>query len=151
MISTLSDRFQRILKRCGLETFPVYIVVGLSLFGIDLATVVGLVNLFEIDPGPAQLVGRTVGAIVGFFAHRHLTFRDALQNPGNSTAVQGGGYVLVGVLTLLASPFVLLGFLSLVGDHLVIAKVLTECILVMFTFVGLRVVFREQRTRDVAP
>jgi len=119
-----------------------YVATGLSLFIVDLCVFLALVNLGEVSPGVSQFVSRATGAIVGFFAHRHFTFRESVMNPRYNVLGQGGGYVIVGLVTLMLSPFLLVLILSFLQEHLVAAKILTEIVIVIGTFLSLRFVFR---------
>ena len=121
-----------------------YLVTGATLFVIDLCTFLLLVKIGGVPPAPAQLVSRATGALTGFFAHRHFTFRDSLRDPRYEVASQGSGYLIVATVMFLISPFVLSFFLTLTQGRLVVAKLITEPILVIMTFVCLRYVFRKR-------
>jgi len=131
-----------------LTPLPRYLVSGASLFALDLLVVLTLVQLLGIPVPAAQLAGRASGAVTGFFVHRYFTFRTSLYNPRHRTLGQTGGYLSVGLFTLAISPLVLLGFLYLSQGHLVVAKLLTELLLVMISYVSLRFVFRGRCSRD---
>jgi len=94
----------------------------------------------------AQPIGRAVGAIAGFFGHRHVTFFQNRDNPRHGIATQTGGYLIVGVAMLLITPFILVFILSITGGRLVVAKVLTEIVAVIAVYLSLRFVFGAKGT-----
>lgn len=132
----------RFLTRWG--TGIRYLLTGTSLFVVDFCTFLVLVKLGGLPPAVAQLCARATGALTGFFAHRHFTFRDSLRDPRYGVVRQGSGYLIVAVTTFVVSPFLLVFILALTQGRLVIAKLLTELVLVTTTFVCLRYLFREK-------
>ncbi|NBD38747.1 MAG: hypothetical protein GVY10_09275 [Verrucomicrobia bacterium] len=121
-----------------------YVAVGGFLFLIDLGVVYTLVVGFGINPGLGQLFGRTTGALTGFFLHRNFTFRSPTGRYRVGMAGQGGGYILLGITTILVSPFILLAMLTITNQRLVIAKFLTEVVIVVGNYLVLRLVFHHR-------
>lgn len=122
-------------------SFLRYLIVGGLLFAVDLVVFLWLHKLLGVAPWGAQLVARSTGAAVGFIAHRHYTFRDALPVSRFGLGVQSGGYVTVMAGTLLLSPIVLVLTLEALGGRAILAKVSTEAILVGSTYLAFRVLF----------
>lgn len=121
-----------------------YLSVGGLLFLIDLGVVYALVVGSGMNPGIAQLFGRTTGALTGFFLHRSFTYRSSSGHFRIGMAGQGGGYLLLGVSTIMISPFILLAFLELLGNRLVLAKVFTEIVIVAGNYLAMGLLFRHK-------
>ena len=121
-----------------------YLAVGGLLFLIDLGVVYTLVVGLGIGPGVAQLFGRTTGAVTGFFLHRNFTFRSPTGEYQVGLFGQGSGYILLGIATILISPFVLLAMLAVFDQQLVIAKVFTEVVIVAGNYLVMRLMFRHR-------
>jgi putative flippase GtrA len=130
---------------CGLREASIcrYLVVGAALFVIDLMVFMVQVRGIGIDLRIAQLISRTVGATVGFWGHKLITFRDLRTDSvrAGRTARQGLLYVVVIVLNILISPFVLQGVVDLLTKVLPLAKIITEAIIVSETYLLLRLIF----------
>lgn len=118
-----------------------YLIVGGLLFAVDLAVFLFLHKLLGLGPALAQLAARGSGAAVGFFAHRHYTFRQALPVSRFGPGVQGGGYLSLALVTFLLSPIVLVLTLEALGGRAVPAKLITEAVLVTLTYLALRFLF----------
>jgi putative flippase GtrA len=129
----------------SIGSFSRYLLTGGLLFLVDLLVFLVLVRLGEIEPLLAQPVSRTVGAIVGFFGHRHITFMQTRNNTRHSGATQGAAYFIVSVAMLIVTPFVLLFFLRINGGELVTAKVLTEAFAVICVYLSLKFIFAARR------
>ena len=122
-----------------------YLVAGSVLFLLDFLVVLSLIRFNDVNPAIAQLIGRSTGAIAGFILHRNFTFSDYLDGSQLSVTHQGTGYLSIAMTTLIASPFILVGALAVVGDHILYAKVLTEIVLVAINFVLMKQLFRARR------
>jgi len=146
MISVTKGLRLRPMRRLLRLTIFRYLLVGGTLFLIDL-TIVYALAAAGMHPGWAQLIGRGTGALLGFLGHRLITFRDTESLWGFSLGAQGFGYLLVAITTLVVSPFVLLACLKLTLGQLVLAKIITEVILVSGMYIMLRIVFLK-RARD---
>ena len=121
-----------------------YLIVGGLLFLIDLGVVYTLVIGMDMGPGIAQLFGRTTGAVTGFFLHRNFTFRSPTDEYRIGAVGQGSGYILLGIATIMISPFILLVMLDIFSQQLVVAKVFTEVVIVAGNFIAMRLVFRHR-------
>jgi putative flippase GtrA len=129
----------------SIGSFGRYILTGGMLFLIDLLVFLALVRLGGLEPFFAQPVSRVIGAVVGFFGHRHFTFMQTRRNNRHSGTTQGAAYLLLSISMLVVTPFVLLGFLRVTGDQLVISKLFTDIFAVIFVYLSLRFVFAAKR------
>lgn len=118
-----------------------YLTVGTSLFFLGAAVLYVLSRGLGVDLRVAEGVSRATGAAVGFFAHRYLTFRQARGQDARPATTQGLSYVVVTVSGLVISPWVLWGLYRVLSPHLLVAKILCDGIMLMQTFVLLRLIF----------
>ncbi len=121
-----------------------YLCVGFALFLLGTVIVFVAARGFGWDVRLAEASGRIVGACVGFLAHRWITFPTA---PGGARALRGqtSSYVALAILNVLVAPWVLYALYHALDSQLLLAKVLTEAILVGETYAVLRVVVFAQR------
>ena len=126
------------------QALPRYLFYGTLLFLLDFAIVYWLVAAAGADPAAAQLIGRSTGAVAGFFVHRHLTFGAASRRARFRIMQQGSGFFAAGLLTLFLSPALLIAFLEVNRGDLLTAKVLTEIVLVAINFLALRFIFKKR-------
>jgi putative flippase GtrA len=128
--------------RALLQASPLrYLIVGGVLFAVDLAVFLLLFEVLGVAPAVAQLAARGSGALIGFFAHRHYTFRAALPSPRFGLGIQGGGYLSVALATFFLSPVVLVLALDALGSRAIPAKIVTEAVLVTLTYLAMRFLF----------
>lgn len=126
-------------------SFGRYLLTGGFLFVIDLCVFLALVKLGGLEPVLAQLISRAVGAIVGFFGHRHFTFMQTRNNTRHRGTTQGAAYLLISVSMLVVTPFVLLCFLNITGGQLLMSKLFTEVFAVIVVYICLKFVFAAKR------
>lgn len=108
-----------------------YLVVGVVVYLVDLCSYLILLYLFGIGISFANWSGKTLGGVVGFFAHRSFTFR---AQTGDTTK-QAIRYFIILILYAPFSSLVLkiiLFFLS----NAVVAKFLSDgfCIVLSYIF-----------------
>ena len=118
-----------------------YLLVGGTLFAIDLFVWLFCVHILSWDMHLAQVLARTVGALAGFIGHKYISFR---ASGTDSLAIEGSGYLMVTVVNILISPIVLGAMVWLVPTDVlfgVVAKVLAEVVLVIWTYFLLRWIF----------
>ncbi len=120
-----------------------YVAVGGGTFLVDLCCFLLLVKQAGISPEVAQACSRTVGAAVGFFGHKYFSFaqQENAGSQGRSSTIQVVGYVCIMVAGIVLSPFVIWFMLRIVEPHLVVAKVLTEVVMVCINFVLMKALF----------
>ena len=125
-----------------------YLLVGGTLFLIDLSVFLVLVQFCELDIRIAQGVSRTTGAIVGFFAHKYITFEATSNNSVISVKNQGLIYTLATIsINILFSPFIVWSIVQLLPGRLVLSKIISEILLVLLIYLILRTIFK---TRGIA-
>ena len=130
------------LKKNDFRIFFKYILIGGCLFLIDLSTFLFATNYLKIDPVWSQFSSRATGAMIGFIAHKNITFKKKRLKQHFNMAKQSTGYMLVAFFTFFISPFILLQFLSWMHGHKVYAKIFTEVILVTITFFSMKYIFK---------
>jgi putative flippase GtrA len=118
-----------------------YLCVGSTLFVIGTVVVVVTVRLLGWDVRIAETVSRMIGAFLGFFAHRYVTFAARAQPQRAGILSQGTAYIVLTVVNVLVAPWVLYCIWSLLDHALVLSKVLTEVVMLVETFLVLRVIF----------
>lgn len=124
-----------------------YLCTGGVVYAIDFAIFFVLVMVAGLNAPAAQFLARSVGAAAGYFGHRNFTFRENRAEPALGPAGQWAGYVTVAVATIVASPLCIMIAMRLTGDRELLAKVMTEPLLIAMSYAGLRFVFR--RRQDV--
>lgn len=130
------------------RTFGRYLIVGGCLFLIDFVLFMLLVRVAGLDLRIAQAVSRSTGASVGFFAHRHVSFQATGERAAFHWLGQGAGYIVAAaVLNVLISPFVVWMTFVLLHGRLVAAKLMSDGLMVIFSYVLLRLVFRTHEAR----
>lgn len=165
------------IRTLALKTFFRYIFVGGSLFIVDLTAFLIATSYYSITPAISQLISRSLGATIGFIAHKNITFKKRNNKQKHSVVSQGSGYILLSVFTFFISPIVLLQFLSWVHEFLsseqgqqimtifsksalievtsaqgqkITAKICTEFFLVLITFFSMKYIFKQQRRKQSA-
>jgi len=122
-----------------------YLITGLGLYLVDFLTFIALAVGLQVHVAMSQFIARATGALVGFVAHRHYTFRENRDRPAWGLAAQGSGYLAVSLVTLALSPVLIMVTMAITGGHKVAAKLLAEPVLVLIAYVGLRTVFRARQ------
>ncbi len=116
------------MRRAGLR----YLAAGGLLFLLDYAVTRLLYASLGYPLEIAQWSGRLAGALAGYRLHRRFTFR-----------ARGGGtrplrYWAVAAVLWLLSPLVLVAALRIVPGGLLGAKILTETVLMVSSYLALR-------------
>jgi putative flippase GtrA len=127
-----------------------YLLTGAGLFLIDLAVFMMCVIVLGVDVRLGQIISRTIGAIVGFFGHKYFSFRSNREHSLSLLAFQGSTYTLITIFNILLSPIVLYMAVETTHGELISAKVITEIILVIETYVLLRILFVTARKNNDA-
>jgi putative flippase GtrA len=141
-VAQLSTQMGRVAKdSSGLR----YLFTGGGLFFLDLGIYVLLHVGFGVGIMKAQFISRTVGAAVGFIAHKFISFgafggQDEKQSV--SVASQGVAYTLVMGTNIVISPFLVALMVMLVGGHAILGKLLSDAIIIAETYLLLRIIFR---------
>ena len=134
---------RNILSNQLVRAFLRYGAVGGGTFLVDLCCFLLLVKQAGISPEIAQACSRTVGAAAGFFGHKYFSFAQpkGVGSQGRSSTVQVVGYICIMVAGIVLSPFVILFMLWIVQPHLILAKILTEAVMVCINFVLMKALF----------
>jgi putative flippase GtrA len=122
-----------------------YLLTGIGLYVVDFVTFLALASGLQVHVALSQFIARATGAVVGFVAHRHYTFRESADRPAWGLAAQGGGYLVVSIVTLVLSPALIMVTMALTGGHKIAAKLMAEPVLVLIAYIGLRTVFRARQ------
>jgi len=125
-----------------------YLIVGGTLFFIDLFAFLGFVTLLGWTVPMAQLTSRTIGGIVGFFGHKYFSFGTDRDEGLMTWATKGGAYTAVLILNIAVSPFLVYGMYVLLDGDLIMSKVISEIVMFSGTFIFLRYIFLFGRERD---
>jgi putative flippase GtrA len=119
-----------------------YLFTGAGLFFLDLG-VYALLHLgFDVAIMTAQLAARSVGAAVGFVAHKFISFGGGDEKQSVSAGSQGVAYTVVMGANILLSPFLVVFLVKLVGGHAILGKLISDAIIITETYLLLRVIFR---------
>jgi putative flippase GtrA len=134
---------RNILGNHVVRMFLRYVAVGGGTFLVDLCCFLLLVKQVRISPEVAQACSRTVGAAVGFFGHKYFSFAqpENADSRGQSSTFQIVGYACIMVAGIVLSPLVIWFMLRIVQPHLVLAKILTEAVMVCINFVLMKALF----------
>ena len=143
-MSSQISRWRRCLD-ADVQQLARYLITGLGLYLVDFMTFLALAVGLEVHVAASQFVSRATGALVGFVAHRHFTFRESREQPAWGLAAQGTGYLTVALVTLALSPVLIMVTMAMTGGHKVAAKLLAEPVLVLIAYIGLRTVFRARQ------
>ncbi len=127
--------------------FVRYLAVGVALFVLDFAVFVLLHVGLHVEVGVSQAISRTLGAAAGFVAHRKFTF--PARERAHSLTGQGAGYVVLTIVNLLLAPLLIELLDWLLNGAGVIAKILTDVVMVLETYLVLKFLFRQRRSRNV--
>ena len=133
--------------RSHLASFLRYLVTGGAVFALDFAVWITCVSVFAWDVRTSQLLSRTVGALAGFFGHKHFSFQQGDDYRPNAVATQGGAYTAGMIFNIIISPFVVYYCIWLVRPlpgSLIIGKLLADVLLVIESYVLLRIIFRRR-------
>jgi putative flippase GtrA len=144
---------RKLLLNHSVQMFLRYIVVGGGTFLVDLGCFMLLVKQGRVSPEVAQACSRTVGAAVGFFGHKYFSFAQprGTGSSGGGSLRQVAGYIAIFVVGIILSPAVIWGMLQIVRPHLVLAKILTEVVMVCLNFVLMKALFgRLSKRQDQA-
>jgi putative flippase GtrA len=111
--------------------FAAYVLAGGITAVAHYATLIGLVELANIDPVPATLAGFVLGALVSYALNRWMTFdatRSHAQAGWRFALIAAGGFVLTGILMHL--------FVARAGLPYLPMQVVTTAIVMVFSFLG---------------
>lgn len=128
-----------------------YLLAGGFLFVLDFVVYIALARGLGLDPGIAQFVSRSTGAITGFFLHRNFSFSTRGAARSISVASQGVGYTLATIGNLLVSPFLVHWSVEALGGRIALGKLAVDIFLVLETYLVMRFLFRAERTRPSPP
>lgn len=116
-----------------------YLLTGGCLFLIDLTIFLSLKRLGITTP-VAQIISRSIGAAVGFVAHKFFSF-GSKERTTSILVTQGRGYLICTIINLFISPVLITGFEMLIHSSLVLGKVVIELFMVLETYLILRLIF----------
>lgn len=119
-----------------------YLIVGVSLFLLDLTVFLLCVNVFGTGVTFGQVLSRSAGAFAGFFGHKYFSFKawETKDSVGQLTK-RGSGYVFVVIFNIGFSPVVVSVLVSAIPGNLILSKLLAEVFLVVETYILLKIVF----------
>ncbi|MFT5720530.1 MAG: putative flippase GtrA [Motiliproteus sp.] len=126
-----------------------YLLTGGGLFCIDLLCFLLCLELLGLSVAMAQVISRSVGALVGFFGHKYFSFKNntSADSSVSRLSLQSLGYFIVTFVNIMLSPFVVSYCMDLFRDNILIAKIVAEVFLVLETYLLLRLVFTPRRGR----
>jgi len=134
---------QALLIRSGMKNPREMLAAGLGgvvATGLDLVTLVGLVELFMVPIPVAAFVASAVGAVVCFMVNKHIAFRD--RSPITLHQVARFGFVAVSTAILMALLMKLVA-VDLAVPYLIAKLVCAAVVFVMWTYPAQRrLVFR---------
>jgi putative flippase GtrA len=119
-----------------------YVGIGGTAFLVDLLIFLLLVKALGLSPELAQATSRTAGALVGFWGHRHISFRIRhAAGQAYSLPTQAAGYLAITLFGIVVSPLIISVLIRLLQNHVFTAKILTEAVMVCFNFVAMKRLF----------
>lgn len=123
--------------------FTRYIGVGGAAFLVDLCVFLFSVRSFGLDPKVAQVISRTVGALVSLGGHRYFSFAQRhdsgkIQHLSRLEVVAFTGLTIFGIFF---SPFLLQFIISHITGNLIPAKILNEGVMMCINFIAMRAIF----------
>lgn len=124
-----------------------FVLVGTGLFLFDTLVFSFVVWGLGVPPVWAQGISRTVASIAGFLWHRGWTFRHPDSAYRSGMAVQGVGFLGLTLANIVLSPMVLAALLVVLPRPVLLTKVLAEAVIVVESFLVLRLVFRHGAVR----
>lgn len=124
-----------------------YLVVGTLLFLLGALITLVLAGPLGMDVRLAEGTSRIVGAIVGFVGHKLVTFRRPGTSSRMTTAAQGVSYAVVTVVNTLVAPWVLYGLHVGLELWLPAAKLISDAVMVVESYVLLSLVFARKGPR----
>ena len=129
------------------STFSRFLLIGGLLFLVDFSIVLTLVLQMNLHPALAQLIGRSCGAVFGYFLHQWFTFPISEVNTDRRFSSGWGrtGYIAITVVSITVSPAVLMFFLSIFSGWLAVAKVLTDSSMIVLTFLAMKNLFHSSK------
>ncbi len=140
----LSDDIPRILAKRPVR----YVLVGGSGFLVNLLVFMLMARGLSLDVRIAEVIGRSSGGVVTFLGHRQWTFDPGDAGHQHSLGGQTSRYVVLNLVNLAISPWVVWGLAWLTGQQLLLAKLLTEAVMLVETYVLTALIFRKRQHDD---
>lgn len=110
--------------------FVRYLIIQVIAYGVDMGVFLAFVYLGNLGPIISNAIGKIAAGIFAFLSHRSYTFRlDKAKHSGK----QMFRYILLLGLNVPISS-VVLAIVLYVIDYPVIAKIISDVVIVMFTF-----------------
>ena len=129
------------------HSLPRYLVVGGTIFLVDLGVFLGLTEL-GVAAALAQIFSRGLGAILSFMGHKYFSFDHNGKPQEERTPRQFVLYVALSLFTLFASAGVVWGTLQVLNGNRILSKVISEAIMVVITYLSSRYIFRMARSAE---
>ena len=109
-----------------------YGIVGGGVFLIDFACYYFLAFVASFSQEISTGSAKCVGFFVGFYAHRHITFRDSHQRMGTSR--QLSAYILLGLSNALLSSFLMSQVSNLEASIVLSVRLISDVVIVVTSF-----------------
>lgn len=120
-----------------------YIIVGGIIYVADFLIYLLVVTFSTSLFIEGNIIGRIVGAIIGFFLHKHWTFKG---KQIHSTKKQIVNYFLLLLFNIFLSSTLLAGFnLYWYSLGSIWSRIFTDVLIIIFTFVCSRFIFRRHK------
>lgn len=126
-----------------------YVIVGGGTYVADFLIYLLVVTLAPTMYLQGNVAGRLTGAVIGFVMHKYWTFGG---QHSRSIVTQALSYALLLFLNIGLSSALLMGFNTYRPDiGPVLARVITDILVIGFTFIFSKLIFKHQATSDDAP
>jgi putative flippase GtrA len=123
--------------------FVRFLVVGGGLFLLDLVLFLALASGLSMAVPVAATISVTVRVLVGFLAHKKVTFQQGLGDGALRTGRQGVAYGVMAVVNIPITAFVVTACVWALGDWNLGGKVLAEAIMVFEVYLAYKfIVYR---------
>lgn len=120
-----------------------YVIVGGIIYVADFLIYLLVVTFSTSLFIEGNIIGRIVGAITGFFLHKHWTFKG---KQIHSTKKQIVNYFLLLLFNIFLSSILLAGFnLYWYSLGSIWSRIFTDVLIIIFTFVCSRFIFRRHK------
>jgi putative flippase GtrA len=110
------------------SSFPRFVVVGAAATGLQYAILFLAVEIFDMAPTPASVMGFAVSAIFNYFANKRLTFDDH-----TADVIAIPRFAVMVAIGLVATSVCMHTF-TLLGLYYLLSQLITTLIVMMLNF-----------------
>ena len=119
-----------------------YLISGGGVVALDFLCFYLLTRLWPDAYVAANVAAKTIGALSGFFLHKHFTFAG---EQAHGAPTQLTLYIALYVFNMALSSAIIFGAVEVLGWHELLAKIVADVIVVATSFVTCRLLVFAQR------